>query len=370
MCNEAQHYDTVIVGGGQAGLSTGYYLKQQGRDFVILDGSERIGDSWRNRWDSLRLFSPARYNGLPGMPFPAPAHTFPSKDEMADYLVSYANRFELPVRNGTRVERLSKQGGRFVLSAGDQQYQADNVVVAMANYQKPRVPSFAQQLDPNIYQIHSSEYVNPSQLQDGDVLIVGAGNSGVEIALDVVGSHSTWISGDYPGYIPFRIETFAARHFLVPFVLRVLFHRVMTIDTPVGRKVRPKLIAGAGPLVRTKPTDIAAAGIEQVPRVTGLRDGCPMLADDRALNVANVIWCTGFQTGFMSWIDLPIFDGTGKPMHERGVVTGEPGLYFVGLHFLYAISSAQLGGVGRDAAYIADQIGVHSSVSAPDALLA
>lgn len=354
MSKSELYYNTIIIGGGQAGLATGYYLKQQGRDFIILDASERTGDPWRKRWDSLRLFTPARYNSLPGMAFPAPPNSFPTKDEMADYLQAYAARFELPIRNGTQVDSLSRQGQRFVLETGDQRFEADNVVVAMANYQKPRVPAFSRQLAPEIIQLHSFEYRNLSQLQDGKVLIVGAGNSGAEIAMEVAPTHSTWLSGRDTGHIPFRIEGLAARLFLVWFVLRFLFHRVLTVNTPIGRKARPKMIAKGGPLVRTKPKDLAEAGIKRVSNTVGVRDGLPVLEDGRVLNVANVIWCTGFNPGF-SWIELPIL-GEKEPLHERGVVPSEPGLYFVGLHFLSAISSAQIHGVGRDAAYIAEQI--------------
>ncbi|HBY99406.1 MAG TPA: portal protein [Chloroflexi bacterium] len=355
MSNANLNYNTIIIGAGQAGLSTGYYLQKQGRDFVILDANERIGDSWRKRWDSLRLFTPARYDGLPGMPFPAPAHSFPTKDEMGDYLEAYAARFELPVRTGVKVDRLTRQGGRFVVTAGDLRFEAENVVVAMANYQSPRVPPFAQALAPGIVQLHSSEYRNPSQLRDGGVLIVGAGNSGSEIALEVSSSHRTWMSGRDTGHLPFHIEGVAARILLVRLVLRFLFHRVLTVNTPIGRKLRPKVLSQGGPLIRVKPEDLVAAGVERVSRTVGVRDGLPVLEDGRVLEVANVVWCTGFHPGF-SWIELPVFGQDGEPVHERGVVANEPGLYFVGLHFLYALSSAMIHGVGRDAEHVGQAI--------------
>ena len=352
--NTTLNYDTIVIGGGQAGLATGYYLKQQGQDFAILDASERTGDAWRKRWDSLRLFTPARFDGLPGMPYPASAYTFPTKDEMADYLEAYAAHIKLPVRTGVKVDRLSKANGRFVIAAGDLRFEADNVVVAMSNWQKPRVPTFAQELDHAIVQLHSSEYRNPSQLRDGGVLIVGAGNSGAEIALDVARKHPTWLSGRHTGHIPFRIGSFAYRLFLASLVGRGLFHHVLTVNTPIGRKMRPKLLSKGQPLVRVKPQDLAAAGIQRVPRVVGVRDGLPVLEDGRNLDVASIIWCTGFHPGF-SWIDLPNFGEEG-PLHERGVVTSEPGLYFVGLTFLFAVSSSMIHGVGRDAEYIVKAI--------------
>ena len=354
MKNPTMSYDTIIIGGGQAGLATGYYLQQQGRDFVILDANQRIGDAWRNRWDSLRLFTPARFDGLPGMPFPASAYSFPTKDEMAGYLEAYAGRFDLPVHLGVRVDCLSRQNGRFLVAAGDVRFQAENVVVAMSNWQKPRVPQFARELDPRIVQLHSSEYRNPSQLRDGGVLIVGAGNSGAEIALDVAPGHQVWLSGRDTGNVPFRIGSVAYRLILARLVGRLLFHRVLTVNTPIGRKLRPKLLSKGQPLVRVKPEDLAAAGIQRTPRTVGVQGGLPLLEGGRVLDVTNVIWSTGFHPGF-SWIDLPIL-GEQSPLHERGVVTSEPGLYFVGLTFLFAASSSMIHGVGRDARYIAQAI--------------
>jgi putative flavoprotein involved in K+ transport len=352
---EPRRYQTVIVGAGQAGLSVGYHLKRRGLPFVILEANERVGDTWRQRWDSLRLFTPARYDGLAGMPFPGPDFDFPTKDQMADYLESYAAHFELPVRTGVRVERVSRRGARFVVQTGDERIEADNVVVAMATFQRPNLPAFAKELDSRIVQLHSSEYRSPSQLRAGDVLIVGAGNSGAEIAVEVARGHRTWMSGRDVGQIPFRMSSTASRLFLSRLVLRFVFHRVLTVSTPVGRKVRPKVLHIGGPLIRTRSSDLAAAGIQRVARVTGVRDGLPLLADDRVLDVANIIWCNGFQPGF-SWIDLPVFDETGLPLHERGIVTQQPGLYFVGQHFLYALSSTMIHGVGRDADRIARAI--------------
>jgi putative flavoprotein involved in K+ transport len=352
---KTERFETVIIGGGQAGLSMGYHLAARGRSFVVLEASPRIGDSWRKRWDSLRLFTPARHDGLAGWEFPAPSWSFPSRDEMADYLEAYAARFELPVRTGLRVDGVSKVDGRYLVTAGDRRFEADNVVVASGAYQIPKVPEFASQLDPRIAQLHSSRYRNPSQLQDGGVLVVGAGNSGVEVALEAAGSgHRTWMSGRHPGNIPFRIEGRASRLLLERLVLRVLFHRVLTMRTPLGRKVQPVITSRGGPLIRVRPADLAAAGIERVTRVAGVRDGLPELEDGRTLDVTNVVWCTGFEHDF-SWIDLP---GIGEhgPVHERGVVPDQPGLYFLGIHFLYAMSSAMIHGVGRDAEHIARHI--------------
>jgi putative flavoprotein involved in K+ transport len=356
---ELERVQTVVVGGGQAGLAVGYHLARRGLPFVILDAHERIGDAWRKRWDSLRLFSPSRYSALPGMLFPGPARAYPTKDEMADYLEAYAARFKLPVRTGVRVDHLCRKGDRFELSAGDTRFEADNVVVAMASHQVPWVPPFAPELDPGIVQLHSGEYRNAAQLQEGAVLVVGVGNSGGEIALDVAAGQATWLAGKETGRVPFRIEGAAARYLFIPLLFRFIAHRVLTVDTPMGRKMRPKIMSHGQPLVRVKLEDIAAAGIERIPAVVGVRGGLPVLEDQRVLQVANVIWCTGFRPDF-SWIDLPIsFDDGEKPKeprHHRGIVASEPGLYFLGLFFLYAMSSGFLRGVGRDAEHIAEHI--------------
>jgi putative flavoprotein involved in K+ transport len=353
---EPEHIETLIIGGGQAGLSVGHHLARSGRPFLILDANQRVGDAWRKRWDSLRLFTPARYNGLAGVPFPAPAHSFPTKDQVADYLEAYATQFQLPVRTGVRVDRLSRDDGSFVVAAGDRSWEADNVVVAMSTFHLPRVPPYATDLSPDLVQLHSAGYRNPSQLHEGGVLVVGAGNSGAEIALEVASRQPTWLAGKESGHVPFRIEGAAARFVFQPLLFRFVGHRVLTVDTPIGRRMRPRLLSHAAPLVRVKPKDLAAAGIQRVPRVVGVRDGHPLLADQRVLEVANVIWCTGFGPDF-SWIDLPVFGENGnEPRHHRGVVANQPGLYFVGLFFLYAMSSGFLPGVDRDAQHIVHAI--------------
>ena len=352
----SERVQVVVIGGGQSGLSVGYCLRQQGLSFVILEANARVGDSWRKRWDSLRLFTPARYDGLIGLPFPAPAHSFPTKDEMADYLESYARHFSLPVHTGIRVDRLWREGKQYIVDAGDRRWVADHVVIAMATYQAPRVPEFARTLDPAIRQLHSSEYKNPAQLQPGGVLVVGAANSGADIAIEVAKSHRTWLAGRHPGHIPFRIESGAAR-LILPLLFRVIFHRLLTVRTPMGRRVRPAVISKGGALIRIKPEDLAAAHVERTDRVAGVAGGKPLLADGRALDVANVIWCTGYHPG-LSWVDLPkpIMGEDGEPVHREGIVSGEPGLYFVGLHFLYAFSSTMIHGVARDAQRIAGVI--------------
>lgn len=357
-----ERFSVVVIGAGQAGLSVGYYLARLGLDFVILDAAERIGDSWRKRWDSLRLFTPARYDGLVGMAFPAPGSSFPTKDEMADYLEAYARRFALPVRTGTRVERVSRSGERYFVRTANGVIEADQVVIAMASYQQARVPAFAGELRPELCQLHSSEYRSPAQLRPGAVLLAGAGNSGAEIAVELARSgHAVSLAGRDTGHVPFRIDGLAARLFLTRFVLRFIFHHLLTIRTPLGRKARRAGSGKGGPLIRTKPRDLANAGISRVARVTGVRDGLPLLEDGRVLEVTNVVWCTGFHPGF-SWIDLPVFDESGNPHQDGGIARNEPGLYFVGLHFLYAMSSTMIHGVARDAARIAKAIAARAPV--------
>jgi putative flavoprotein involved in K+ transport len=351
---DTEKVSTLVIGGGQAGLAMGYQLARRKLSFRILDAHDRVGDAWRKRWDSLRLFTPARYAGLPGMPFPASGNAFLGKDVVADYLEHYATHFQLPLSTGMKVNRLSKRDGRFLVETDKQHFEADQVIVAMANYQVPRVPSFASELDPNIVQIHSHHYRNPSQLKPGNALVVGAGNSGADIAMEIARTHPTWMSGKESGHIPFQIDTFFARLFLFRLV-RFIGHHVLTLGTPIGRKQYPKLLTSTTPLVRVKPKELVNAGVERVERVVGVRNGRPLLAGDRTLDVANVIWCTGYEPGF-SWIDLPVFDEKARPMHERGVVHRVPGMYFVGLHFLYAMSSATLIGVGRDAEHVAKAI--------------
>jgi putative flavoprotein involved in K+ transport len=354
LSQHTERIETVVVGAGQAGLAVAYHLKRLNRPFVVLEGNARVGDNWRSRWDSLRLFTPARFDSIDGMPFPAARQSFPTKDEMAGYLESYVKRFELPVRTGSRVDALTREDGRFVLSVGDRRIEADNVVVAMATFQKPRIPAFAADLDPGIVQLHSSEYRRPSQLPDGPVLVVGTGNSGAEIARDVAPVRPVLLAGRDVGQLPFRIEGKFAR-LIMPFLFRVLFHRVLTVRTPMGRKAAAKALAQGMPRIRVKAAELEGEGVGRVGRVAGTRDGRPQLDDGRVLDVASVVWCTGYHPGF-SWIDLPAFDQQRQPIHKSGVVPSVPGLYFVGLVFLHSLSSTMIHGCSRDAARIADAI--------------
>ncbi len=355
-------FDTIVIGGGQTGLTVGYYLGKTGRTFLILDASGRIGDAWRRRWDSLVLFTPSGFMGLPGMDFPSDrADRFVGKDEVADFVEEYAHRMSLPVLSGVRVERVSKEGDLFRVETSTETFRAGNVVVAMANYQNPKVPGFAAELDPGIRQVHSHHYKSPSSLQDGPALVVGMGNSGAEIGLELARDRTTYVSGKPSAVIPFRLETWFGRKIGVHLV-RFMATRVLTTSTPIGRKARPKMLKRAAPVVRAKPKDLVAVGAERVPRVTGVRDGLPELSDGRTLDVSNIVWCTGYQPGF-DWIDLPIFEENGKPRHERGVVAEVPGLYFCGLFFQHALWSETFPGMPRDARYVVDHLDRRSSAS-------
>jgi putative flavoprotein involved in K+ transport len=362
--SEVERHEVVVIGGGQAGLSVGYHLARRGVSFVILDASARIGDAWRERWDSLHLFTPRRFDALDGMPFPGAQNEFPTKDEMADYLEAYAARHRLPVRSSTRVERLTREGDHYVVEAGGRRLEARHVVVAMSSYQRPITPAFAEQLAPEITQLHSVHYRRPAQLPEGDVLLVGAGNSGAEIAIDLVKSgRRVWVAGRDVGQVPFPVRNSLVRRFILPFVFRVVFHRLLTIDTPFGRKARPDFIGRGLPLIRTRSQDLASAGVTRVGRVAGVKNGQPLLDDGTVLPVSGVVWCTGFDLG-RSWIQLPVFDERGEPKQVRGVVPGEPGLYFVGPHFLYSASSTMIHGIGRDASRVADVIAQRAAVGA------
>jgi putative flavoprotein involved in K+ transport len=274
---------------------------------------------------------------------------------MGDFLEAYAHRFDLPVRTGQRVTRLSRDGDGFLVETQGLHIRAAQVVVAMANYQRPKLPGFAAELAPDITQIHSFDYRNPAQLKRGQVLVVGAGNSGAEIARELAAAgHHVTLSGRKTGEVPFRIDgTFGAP--LLRVTLRVLFHRILTTSTPLGRKARPAVVSQGGPLIRTKWKDLTALGVEHAPRAIGTYQGRPVLEGGLSLDVANVVWCTGFHSGF-EWIDFPFPTDHGRPAQVRGVVQQLPGFYFTGQHFLYAMSSAMIHGAGRDAHYVVDRI--------------
>jgi len=343
-----ERFDTLVIGAGQAGLAAGYYLAAHDIDFAILDGASELGDSWRRRWDSLRLFTPAAYSGLPGMHFPAPPGHLPDKDEVADYLTRYADRFDLPVRLDTRVRKLRHDGDHFVLETNRHVLEANHVVVATGAFQRPRVPAMAARLARAIHQRHSSEYRNPFDLPDGPVLIVGAGNSGAQIALELARVRDVWLAGRDTGYLPRRLFGRDVFSWLWPTMARA------STDTVVGRRLRTRMRHGGDMRIGIPERALRQAGVRRLGKLMDVRDGLPACGDT-VVEPGVIIWCTGFEPDYW-WIDLPAFSDDGFPRHERGVATEMPGLYFLGLKFQHRMSSSLIGGVGADAAFIARRI--------------
>ncbi|MEO9227200.1 MAG: NAD(P)-binding domain-containing protein [Gemmatimonadaceae bacterium] len=345
-----ERFEAVVVGAGQAGLSVGYHLATRGVDFTVLSDESQIGDNWRRRWDSLRLFTPARYSGLPGMPFPSSPEHLADKDEVADYFERYAERFDIPVRLGSRVRRLTFNGERFQLSivGSDTVIEAANVVVATGAFQAPRTPAIAASLSSSIHQLHSSAYRNPFELPDGSVLVVGAGNSGAQIALELSRYRKVWLSGRDTGHLPRRLFGWDLFDWLWPVLARV------TTDTRFGRWLRETTKRGGDALIGIPARTLLEAGITRVPRLDGQRGGLPVCAG-RVIEPRVIIWCTGFAPDY-KWIELALFDDEGYPRHERGSLVDAPGLHFVGLRFQHRLISSLMGGVGDDAAHIASRV--------------
>lgn len=365
---EAERVETLVIGGGQAGLAAGYHLARRGLPSLILDANERVGDSWRRRWPSLRLYSSARNDELPGMRFPAPSSSFPTAGEMADYLEAYAERHELPVRSGVAVDELHRDGDGYVALAGTRRFEADNVIVATGAFTDPYTPDFAAELDPAVRQLHSNDYRSPGQLQKGTTLVVGAAHSGADIAYEVAATRPTLLSGRETGQLPFPIDSRRGRA-IWP-LLRFAWMHVLTVRTPIGRKARRKIRSHGGPLLRIRSGDLEAAGVERVPRTAGVEGGMPILEDGRVVEAANVVWCTGFRNDY-AWIHFPLpLDEDGFPAQERGAVAGLPGLYFAGLLFLDSFSSMLILGAGRDARRVVDHIAAHRSGARREAAVA
>ncbi|HSJ65224.1 MAG TPA: NAD(P)-binding domain-containing protein [Gemmatimonadaceae bacterium] len=351
-----ERFETIVIGAGQAGLAVGHHLAAHDLDFVLLTEDARIGDNWRRRWDSLRLFTPARYSALPGMPFPAPATHLPDKDEVAAYLERYAERFDLPIRPGTRVDTLERSGERWVVRANGRVMEATDVVVATGAFQRPRVPPLAARLSSGIHQVHSSAYRNPWSLPDGPVLVVGAGNSGAQIALELARFRKVWLAGRDTGHLPRRMLGRDLFDWIWPLMARI------TIDSRLGRRMHERTRRGDA-LVGIPERTLREAGIRRVGRVDEERGGLPV-ADQTVLEPAAIVWCTGFEPDF-GWIGAST-GSTGVPDHHRGVATTVPGLHFAGLRFQHTLTSSLIGGVGADAAYIASVIAARADARPRD----
>jgi putative flavoprotein involved in K+ transport len=361
---EAERVETVILGAGQTGLATAYHLGLAGRTCVVLEEHARVGDQWRARYDSLKLNTAAGYDGLPGMPFPAPPRSFPTGAQMGDYLESYAERFRLDVRTGAHVTSVDRlDDGRYLVTCTRSTYLADNVVVATGGEHHPKVPDLSHQLDPGIRQLHSHDYRNPAQLLPGPVLVVGSSQSGADLALEIrQAGHETWLSGKVPGEVPVRMDTVPGRVLFkgVWFV----WNHVLTTRTPIGRKAQPRVRHGGAPLVRVRRRDLDAAGVHRTDsRTEGVVDGAPQLADGTVLDVTNVVWCTGFRQEF-GFIHPAVTGPDGWPTDDGGVVPDSPGLYFVGLLFQRGFYSMLIGGAGRDAAHIAGHVAARARAAA------
>ena len=359
-------YDTIVVGGGQSGLAAGYYLKRAGRSVLIVDAEMRPGDTWRRRWDSLMLFSPAQHNGLPGFPFPAPEGTFPTKDEAADYLEAYARHFEMPILHGTRVMRVTGASREMTVECEGGRFESSNVIVASGAYSRPHIPRFAPQLNSGIHQLHSSEYRRPSDVPNTAVLVVGFGTSGVEIATELaMAGREVVLSGRPTAQVFSRFvpRLFAARNRLGKFLGRAywaLMEQVITVDTAFGRKVRSQAAGRGQPLFRVNEGHAVAAGVEIVPRMAGVENGKVRLENGRVLETSAIIWCTGFLPNY-PFLDFPELqlNVNGWPVTDHGWVPQIAGLYFVGLPFQVGLTSTLLGGAGRDAELVVRRI-LHS----------
>jgi putative flavoprotein involved in K+ transport len=342
----SDHLDVIVVGGGQAGLAIGYFLAQQGRKFAILEAAEVPAAAWRARWDSLKLFTPARYSGLPGLAFPGDLDSYPGRGDVAAYLAEYARHCALPVELGSRVRAIRRTEDVYLVELEDRSYKADQVVIATGPFQVPFVPPIADDLGQDVFQLHGTEYRAPGDLPGGPVLVVGGGNTGFQIAEELSATREVHLSiGSRQTPLPQR---FLGRD-LFWYLEKIGVIRKST-DTRMGRRLQGRdTLIGSNPRTLNKRN-----GVRLHKRAIGASARTIRFSDGTELGVGVVIWATGFRHDH-SWIDAPIFDGQGRLVHRRGV-TDSPGLYFVGLSWQYTRGSALIGWVGEDAKYIADQI--------------
>lgn len=348
--------DLAIVGAGAAGLYCAHYAARHTNEFEVLDEHARVGDSWRERYRSLRLFTPRPWVSLPGLRIDVGRFQYPTGVQLADYLERYAAAFDLPVRTATHVDRLALEpDGRFrlELSTGDD-VVADRVIVSAGAHRVPVTPAVAGRLDGGIRQLHSLDYRGPEDLAPGPVLVVGAANSGTDIALEAAASgHDTVLAGRHPGQVPARIDTPIGNVMAGIFIQKL---RTTTIETERGRRVRDAARGHGVNLVRNHLADLDRAGVRRVGRVAGEKDGRPVLEDGEVLDAATIVWCTGSRPQH-DWIDIPeAFGADGFVQQQRGLVDAVPGLGFVGLPFQYSVASPTLMGMGRDAEYVVEHL--------------
>jgi putative flavoprotein involved in K+ transport len=339
-------HDVIVVGGGQAGLAIGYFLARQGRDFIILEAAAEPATAWRGRWDSLKLFTSARYDSLPGLEFPGDPDRYPGRDEVVDYLTDYVRHFDLPVELESRVRAIRRTGGTYLLELDDRTYEADQVVVATGPFQVPFMPVISERLDPEVVQLHSTEYRSPDAIPGGSVLVVGGGNTGFQIAEELSGSREVHLSiGSRQTPLPQRI---LGRDLFWYLDATGLIHK--TTASRVGRRMEGReTLIGSTPrgIRRRHGVWLHGRAIQAVGRTVEFSDATK-------LDVAAVIWATGFRVDH-SWVDAPVFDEAGRLVHRRGV-TDSPGLYFLGLSWQHTRGSALLGWVRDDAEHVAQQI--------------
>jgi putative flavoprotein involved in K+ transport len=352
-----QRLDVVVVGGSQAGLAMAWHLAQQGLRFLVLEAGPEVGHVWRSRWDSLKLFTPAQYDALPGMAFPAPADTYPTKEPVADYLQAYVAAFNLPVRLNARATRLSKTDDGFEVQTADSTFRARQLVVATGPFQVPFVPPQARGFDPSVTQVHSADYRNPQALPDGPVLVVGGGNSGFQIAEELAATRTVDLSiaTRYP-MLPQRL----AGRDLFWWLTRLGLLRVTVNSRPGRRMSRRDFVIG------TNRRRLERKGVRFRPRLVDAEGRTVRFADHSLLeDVRVVVWATGYRPDY-AWIHIPGVVREGQVVHRRGV-TEVPGLFFLGLSWQYTRGSALLGFVNDDAAYLADRIatGPGAAGSAP-----
>jgi putative flavoprotein involved in K+ transport len=347
-----ERFEVVVVGAGQAGLALGYFLARAGRRFLIVDGADSIAAAWRGRWDSLTLFTPRRYDSLPGLVFAGDPEGYPRRDEVIAYLEQYAAAFELPVELGSTVRSLDTDGGRFVVGLEDREIEAHQVVVASGPFQVPRVPAFAGALAPDLFQAHSTAYRRPSDVPEGTVLVVGGGNTGFQIAEELAGTHRVQLAiGSRQTPLPQR---FLGRDLFWWLTKTGLLKK--TVESRLGRRMRGR----DNTLIGSSPHRLKRYGVELKPRAVAASGHTVSLADGSELEVDAVIWATGYRPEH-SWIKLPVTDPDGGVRHRRGV-TDVPGLYFLGLSWQHTRGSALLGWVKHDAEFIAEQIDAFAEV--------
>ena len=348
-----------MIGGGQAGLAIGYHLARQGHDFVILEAAEAPAAAWRARWDSLKLFTPARYDALPGLAFPGDPDRYPGKDEVVAYLTEYARHFELPVELDSRVRSIRNTNGTYMVELDDRTYEADQVVVATGPFQVPFVPAIAAGLGAEVVQLHSTAYRSPQPLPQGRVLVVGGGNTGFQIAEELSGSHEVHLSiGSRQTPLPQRI---LGRDLFWYLDATGLIRKTTT--SRIGRRME-----GRDTLIGSTPRGLRRRGVQLHGRAVDATASTVRFGEGTTLEVETVIWATGFRVDH-AWIDVPVFDTNGRLVHRRGV-TASPGLYFVGLTWQHTRGSALLGWVRDDAEHIAQQVSAFRAVAPGEARVA